>query len=443
LKTLHVTNAWCATSGGIATFYRALMSAANSRGHHMRLVVPGETDHEETCGPCGKIYYVRAAHAPFNGGYRLILPQQYLFAKSRIQQILSAEEPDVVEVCDKYTLNWLAGLLRIGGLRAVVKRPLVLGLSCERLDENFRAYIASGRLADWFCRLYMKWVYFPLCDHHITVSHHTGSELRQASHSHKVRRGVWIRPMGVDTEGLSPSRRSLETRRRLLQLTGGDDRTVLLLYAGRLAAEKNLELLIETMRELTGDPEYDYRLILAGSGSLREQLERRAGVDLPSRVTFLGHLADREQLANLYANADVFVHPNPREPFGIAPLEAMASGLPLVAPSTGGMSAYANRENSWIAEPEPKAFAAAIRAIQDDGAARRRKVAAACATAARFAWPRVCSEFLDLYAELHAAFVQDRGQYLLPPDFFSTQHRAEPEGGCIGRRKAHVLPWTD
>jgi hypothetical protein len=47
LKTLHFTNAWHETSGGIATFYRALMDAANRRGHRMRLVVPGSNDRLE------------------------------------------------------------------------------------------------------------------------------------------------------------------------------------------------------------------------------------------------------------------------------------------------------------------------------------------------------------------------------------------------------------
>ena len=59
-------------------------------------------------------------------------------------------------------------------------------------------------------------------------------------------------------------------------------------------------------------------------------LQGQAETRVPGRVHFLGHLPDRRQLASLYANADVFVHPNPREPFGIGPLEAMASGLPLV-----------------------------------------------------------------------------------------------------------------
>ena len=68
----------------------------------------------------------------------------------------------------------------------------------------------------------------------------------------------------------------------------------------------------------------------------------------PRARTFLWHL-DRDALAGILANADAFIHPNPREPFGIAPLEAMASGLPLVATETGGVTTYASDETAWLA----------------------------------------------------------------------------------------------
>ena len=65
----------------------------------------------------------------------------------------------------------------------------------------------------------------------------------------------------------------------------------------------------------------------------------------------------------LLANADAFIHPNPREPFGIAPLEAMASGLPLVAPSSGGVMSYATEESAWLAPPDPENYARRIQEI--------------------------------------------------------------------------------
>jgi glycosyltransferase involved in cell wall biosynthesis len=96
------------------------------------------------------------------------------------------------------------------------------------------------------------------------------------------------------------------------------------LYAGRLVAEKNLPLLPDVMELLASDAEHDFRLVVAGDGVMRSTFEQICTQKVPGRVTFLGHIRGRDELAGLYANADIFVHPNPREPFGIAPLEAMA-----------------------------------------------------------------------------------------------------------------------
>jgi alpha-1,6-mannosyltransferase len=159
----------------------------------------------------------------------------------------------------------------------------------------------------------------------------------------------------------------------------------LVLYAGRLAPEKNLGLVLETMAILFRDSKRDYRLIVPGSGALKESF-RELGQELGVAAVFLGHVEDRQRLADLYANSDVFVHPNPREPSGIAPLEAMASGLPLIAPVTGGLRAYADFDNEWLVPPEPPAFAAAVRAAATIDSVRTARIAAPRTAAERFVW---------------------------------------------------------
>src|SRR5579864_2830199 len=351
IKTLHLTNAWHATSGGIATFYRALVAAANQEGRSIRLVVPGEEDRVESAGPHGLIYFIRAGHAPLNSSYRLMLPNAFLGRHGAIRRILDEERPDLVEVCDKYTLPYLSGLLRERWLLGREFRPVTVGLSCERMDENFASYVSEGALGETLSRMYMKWIYFPMFDYHIANSEHTAQELVPASRGHKVRRAVWVSPMGADCDRFRPSRRSEGERAALIKACGGNRQTVLLLYAGRLAAEKNLPLLADLMGMLNADREHDFRLLIAGDGVLRATIEALCSRKANGRVTFLGHVGDQEKLANVYANADIFVHPNPREPFGIAPLEAMAAGLALVAPNSGGVNSYADESNACLAEP--------------------------------------------------------------------------------------------
>jgi alpha-1,6-mannosyltransferase len=404
IKTLHLTNAFHASSGGISTFYMAMLQEANRQQREMRLLVPGAEDRVEQVGKHGRVYFVRAHTAPLNGSYRCIYPTQYLCPQDTMRRILREERPDVIEICDKYNLHFLGGMIRENLLKDLDFRPVMLGLSCERMDENVAAYVGNSVFHRLFCRWYMHWLYFPFFDHHLAVSEHAAAELLTASTSHRVSRGIWIRPMGVDALRFSPARRSEGLRRQLLQQSQALPETTLLLYAGRLAPEKNLPLLLEMMQSLENDGSHDYRLLIVGDGMERERLENLAREAAPGKISFMGHIADRERLAEIYASCDLFVHPNPREPFGIAPLEAMASGLPLVGANSGGLTTFANDANAWLAEPDGQSFAAAVRRALDDEKGRREKARAALETADRNRWDSAACAYFNLYDAIYARF---------------------------------------
>jgi alpha-1,6-mannosyltransferase len=95
MKTLHITNAWHERSGGIATFYRALLAASLRSGREMVLVVPGESTTVEQVGPGTRIYTLRAPRAPFSPQYRWLLPHRYLAPRGEIRGILRTEQPDL------------------------------------------------------------------------------------------------------------------------------------------------------------------------------------------------------------------------------------------------------------------------------------------------------------------------------------------------------------
>jgi glycosyltransferase involved in cell wall biosynthesis len=202
-------------------------------------------------------------------------------------------------------------------------------------------------------------------------------------------------------------------------LAGAPEGSLLLLYAGRLAPEKNLQLLLDTMVRLQADSAGAFHMVVAGDGPARADFELQCDRLLPGAVRMLGHLRDSEVLATIYANSDVFVHPNPCEPFGIAPLEAMAAGLTVVAPDEGGVTCYANRVNAWLARPDATSFAAAVRAITADPLTAAQKCRVARTTAEQFDWERVTEGFFDLYDQLHA-LVRDGTSPPLAPAFYST-----------------------
>jgi glycosyltransferase involved in cell wall biosynthesis len=352
-----------------------------------------------------------------NRNYRTIYPSRFLRPGSKLQRILFSERPDLVEICDKYTLNYLGALLRRQLLRGLDFHPVVVGLSCERMDDNFRSYVGSFPLSQEFCSFYMRWLYFPFFDHHIANSEYTAEELRSAARGHLTPRATWIRHMGVDLAHMSPRRKSVLLRRRLLQSFGASDDAVILLYVGRLAPEKNLPLLFDLLEHLARDKKRDFRLLVAGDGIERARWEIESSTRVPGRTRFLGHVKDRNTLADLYATCDIFVHPNPREPFGIAPLEAMASGLPLIAPDSGGVTSYANPQNAWIIPANAQSFAEAIEEILAERSVTAQKIDKALAVAQAHRWENVAAAFLDLYGQLHR---MQAGQAALSAASFSS-----------------------
>lgn len=140
LTTLHVTNAWHPSSGGIGTFYRALLDTANSIGWQARLVVPSHDTHFEPVGSHAGIYHVKAPHAPVNTAYRILYPHRYLLPGSPLRHILRIEQPHVVEVNDKYSLPYLAGLLRLGA-----HGPSLCGRDNPNPRRSSRTFAAHAR----------------------------------------------------------------------------------------------------------------------------------------------------------------------------------------------------------------------------------------------------------------------------------------------------------
>ncbi len=193
---------------------------------------------------------------------------------------------------------------------------------------------------------------------------------------------------------------------------GIPENSIALLYAGRISPEKNIPLLADFMKILARDTKTDYRLLVAGAGPTEVWLKEQIKGDLKDKIILLGHL-DKELLADYYANADVFVHPNPKEPFGIAPLEAMASGVPVVAPNSGGILSYATDENIWLREPTGENFAEAIREIIENPENSKSKIAKALETARNNTWEVSTDRLLATYDKMYEDFQSRKNLFTL------------------------------
>jgi alpha-1,6-mannosyltransferase len=403
VSTLHLTNAYHEHSGGIRTMYHALLEYAEQHGRRMTLVVPGPENSDARVGRSTRIVHLRAPRSPVaDGRYRMLLPHRFLPpGRGPLWRLLEDERPDVVEICDKYSLCFFAGLIR---RRRRQRRPALVGLSCERMDDNLEAFVGFGPAARGVAQTIMGRVYLGMFDVHLANSDYTAGELRSCMHRRHPR-PVHVCPPGVTLPGDVRAEEVAASRRQLLHLCGDRDVTVLL-YAGRLSPEKHVLLLPRILSALS-DRRPAVHLVIAGDGPLRARIESEAARLAPGRVHVLGHVG-RWMLWRLLHASDVFIHPNPREPFGLGPLEAMAAGTPVVAPASGGLLAYATHGNAWLSQPDPLAMASSVAACLDDPDERRRRVALAHQTAEAHTWRAAAGRMFAQYDAAHAAALAGR-----------------------------------
>jgi glycosyltransferase involved in cell wall biosynthesis len=123
------------------------------------------------------------------------------------------------------------------------------------------------------------------------------------------------------------------------------------LWAGRLEHVKGLDLLLEATKSLDERTDRQFTLRLAGKGSLREELQQKAvALGIEDRVSFLGRLSRKEMLEEMHG-ASCFVLPSRYEAFGVVLIEAMATGLPVIATRSGGPDSIVDIENGLLIAP--------------------------------------------------------------------------------------------
>lgn len=203
---------------------------------------------------------------------------------------------------------------------------------------------------------------------------------------------IWGR--GVDVELFHPGRRSLDMRAAL-----GIGSRFTFIYVGRLAAEKCVESVIEAYRIAREFlPRGMIHLIVAGTGPREEEIRAAA----PPGVTFLGFLERRSRLPDLYANSDAFVFASATETLGLVVLEAMASGLPVVAAPAGGVRDHLRDGVNGLTYPEGDvgAMAQAMVRLAGDWALTQRLSRGARKTAEGLSWDREMDRLDRSYREV-------------------------------------------
>jgi alpha-1,6-mannosyltransferase len=314
---LDITEFYGETTGGIRTYLREKTRYVEAHPQFRQtLVLPGPRDALSQSEGV-RCYRLEGPRVPTQDPYRFML------ATRTNRRIALHERPDVIEIGSPGFVPWIVRLAARG-----LDIPVV-----AFYHSNFpRVFSPFPERANGFRRaMYdLAWRYARVIDRHfahtIVCSEFVANDLRSAG----IDRITRI-PLGVDLAHYHPSRRA---RRREVRASYGLPEGPVAAFVGRFAQEKELDVLLDGWREVhrrTGA-----QLALVGDGPMRARLVAQA--DGAPWVRFLPYEKDRDKLADFLAAIDLFVAPSSNETFGLAPLEALASGTAVLSADRGGIS---------------------------------------------------------------------------------------------------------
>lgn len=346
------------TSGGLRTAMGALARGYAAAGHEVVQIVPGPAD-AVTREAWGRRIQLSAPELP-GTGYRVLTNPR------RVQSTLAGCGPDRVEVHDRTTLRGVGRWCRAAGVPALV-------VSHERLDRWLRQWLSPrlplDRLADRSNAALAEGFDAVVCT--------TGWAEREFArlgqvHLHRV-------PLGVDLEAFHPP-----------ATAPVDDGQLRLVLASRLSREKRPDLALAAAVELQRRGR-SVHLAVAGSGPLRSALQRQFA---HAPAQWLGFVDGTASMAQLLGAADVVLAPGPVETFGLAAMEALACGTPVVANVHSALPEVLGEAGRSSAST-PRSFADAVEALLLDLPAVRR--ARARWRAEQFPWSATVEGFLQAH----------------------------------------------
>jgi alpha-1,6-mannosyltransferase len=355
------------TSGGIRVFLAETARRYVAAGHSVTQVLPGPTNRIERSTGGVSTIRVRGPVVPGLGGYRMVWDRRMLTA------LVEHLRPDVVELSDRTTMLCVADHARATGVPAVL-------IGHERLEAvTGHVMPVGGRATRAIVRHHSRRVARRV-DAIVCASRFAAEEFETPERTVVV--GI---PLGVDLEMFTPEARCASTRPE------SSSDVIRLVSVVRLSPEKDPHLPIAIVDELVRRGR-SVSLDILGSGSLEGEL-RTAARGLPIR--FHGHVSDRAQVASALRSADVAIAPGPNETFGLAALEALACGTPVVVPDRGALAEMVRPGVGLAVAPEPSAMADAVEWLIAN--VDRRD----CRTmAAEYPWSRTVSALLDLFESL-------------------------------------------
>jgi glycosyltransferase involved in cell wall biosynthesis len=374
---------------GIVTTLCQTVRQLKELGHEVLIFAPeGGFEEFEHC----RIVGMKSSSFPLYPELRLALPH------ASMRKALTDFRPDVLHVAEPALLG-IAGLYYGGGKNGgALHLPLVISYHTDL--PKYLHYYRLGFLEPHV------WKILRIRHNRASVNLCTSTKMLDELRTHGIER-VALWPGGVDADLFNPSRRCPEMRARL---THGHPESPLLLYVGRLSAEKDIESLSAILQAFP-----QTRLALVGDGPHRKALENHfAGLS----VVFTGFLLG-EELAQAFASSDIFLMPSRTETLGLVVLEAMSSGLPVVAVRDGGIpDMIEDQVNGYLFDTADEATAI-IASLLDSKPTRCAIGRAAREHSSRTSWRAAT---IDLIEQYKRAF-DSQHLYENPPDAAQSRKR--------------------
>ena len=349
MKIADVSGFYSETGGGVASYVRQKLDMAARCGHEVVVVAPGaESRTEPRAG--GKIVWVKSPGMPFDPNYHRFS------GGAEVWRILDDEAPDVVEGSSPWRGGWLAGHWPGKAVKSLVfHQDFVAGYPYTLLGGRLK-HATIDRLFGGY------WRYVQRLSERFDVTVAGGDWLAKRLEGFDIHNPISV-PFGIETSLFSPAKRDTRLRASLLAACGVPEGGRLLLAVGRLHPEKRHRTMIEGFARAR-QVRADLGLVIIGDGPMRANVEswaKRAGY-----IHAMGAVSDRQQLARCFASGDLLLHGSGAETYGLVVAEAIASGLAVVSPDSGGAADLARRGVSRLyATGDPESCAKAILDLLD------------------------------------------------------------------------------
>lgn len=368
MRIAIVTETFLPSTDGIVTRLVNAIGYMKNQGHDILVIAP---DLGRIRFSDARIEGIRSVTLPFYNSRKFALPS------AKVKKLLKDFRPDIV-----HAVNPL--LLAASGARYAKKLGIPLIASYHtNIPKYLRYYHCPGFVE------FVLWQYILFQHKRADMNLCTSNSVKKELEAHGIPRLHYL-IQGVDTVRMNPRFYDADMRRRLM---GPGPAKHLLIFVGRLAAEKEIDKIKPLL-----DARDDIALAIIGDGPDREKLEREFQ---GTHTVFTGFLYG-EELSKAYASADAFIFPSVTETLGLVILEAMASGLPVIAAESGPtVEQVRHMENGVIFQNNDlQSMLQAIRVLDDRELLQAMKRNAR-REGEKFSWDNASQQLLDYYDALY------------------------------------------